>query len=288
MSDLEREPTNQEVQQRFGRRSQVLRQTLDALMRQNGVSRDVLDEAERLLAKSGRVQGGFNTEWTAIHQRKDGPRVADVLLQHLGSLDQLYDQAADLHQRANLEVVIAEEGSELTAADLDAFREARDFHRGNSKVLLKAAVGAAVASILLLLLLFWLVPMPDFAGLGAGDYSSVPQVLSFLGGRLAILGFLGWTVGHLAKMQRAHASQAVLYQDRLSGLRAAELILRKGALLDRRAVIERLSDSYLNLDANSFRRQEPPKGPVGVNLDEVDRFTKSVGALMKSLPTNPE
>jgi hypothetical protein len=285
MSSAPTKLTNNELNNRYVRRYQLFRGIVDGLMKQPGVSREVLEYAETLSAESVPNHNGYSRTWSQISKGNRQSATDGALEEFIEPMDLLYDKAVDLKRQAQQEQAITAEAVELASDDTDAFREARDFHRERSTWLLW---GTIVTSMLSVGLVAWM-----FGFLGADgslfderafSSESWPSLLAFLVGRAALLGILGWIMGHMARMQRAHASQAVLYQDRLSGLRAADLILRRGALEDRRAVVERLAESYLNLETNSFRQQPPTRAPPSVNVDDVERFAAAMSKVIGAMP----
>lgn len=248
-----------------------------------GVSREAFLEAERMLAQLQGISRTFGAAWKQIQDAKQQAERGSLLEASLDAVLELHDDAAALYRRAEDETRLREEGSALQADDLAEFSDARNYHRKQAVYLLAALGGVLIGGIGLVVYVFGLVsPNSVISTSAEGPHGWAELVLVF-GGRVSILAFVGWCLAFLGRLHSAHAAQAVTYQDRVSGLRAGELILRRGSREGRRAVISTMAQSYLALDRNAFstRRRKDDQEDT---FDTAERTAKLIGSVVKSIP----
>ena len=100
------------------------------------------------------------------------------------------------------------------------------------------------------------------------------QLALLLGGRLSAVLLAGWALLFVGRLSQRHARQAVIYQDRLSGMGPAAILLQHGKAAERSNVISSMVEAYLTLNHDAFREPVPEKG---YRLGELKRLTKILG-----------
>lgn len=280
------EMTYSDQQEAYSRRQSNVNKTLSGLLNRPGLTPEHFLEAEALQRRLNSIQGGFASAWSQITSSKQQGNRGALLESSFRAMDELFSEVQLLHRRVNLGESVSEEGKELTAEDEKAFQEARDYHRSRGNLILMVLGVMLVASFAYLAFVFGLHQAVSESGEYQGVEGAVDwtRLVLAVGGRLSLLFFLAWAMKHLARLQAGHASQAVMYQDRLSGLRAADLILRRGSLEARQGVIERMAKSYLDVDSNAFRQIQSEKDAGQVSMDDAERIVKLLTTVLKSVP----
>lgn len=195
-------------------------------------------------------------------------------------LEQLLEQSialnrtlANLHERTIRSEPLAVQGVHVARVEASEFRQARDYHRKASLILI-LFLGLTVIAGVVLLLCFFTQPPIDTSG---------PVLASLLGTRVAILLVLAWTIKFLGHLQSAHSQQGIIYHDRLAGLDAADAIIKYGEREAKEAVLKEMTQAYLSPNVNAFK---PPLPARHSHPSEVRRLLKTLAPLVEALRAN--
>lgn len=78
------------------------------------------------------------------------------------------------------------------------------------------------------------------------------KLLLKITGRFSIVAILTWLIIFIGKLHSKHNKQYILYQDKVSGLNAAEIIITSGGMETREKILLEMTDTYLTLKNNAF------------------------------------
>ena len=137
--------------------------------------------------------------------------------------------------------------------------EGRDYHRELGKWTL---LTLSMLTVVVVVLLIWTASSFDARS------RSLEELIVFLTVRSLSIALLTGLIVFVAKLHSRHARQAVIYQEKLVGFDAVEMVVTSANTETIRAVVHQMARTYLRANADAFRGAER----------DADR---SVGALLR-------
>lgn len=153
---------------------------------------------------------------------------------------------------------ITDSAKEIVSIDKAALESARDYHRNLALYLLFVLLGVSLIGVTIVSSIFGmcsLIPtaIPDTSNIH-GETLLFEAIL-FTGGRVSLILLIGWAIRFIGNLHSHHAAQSVIYQDRLSGLMAASILLNQCGPDERNEMLSQMTDTYLGLKHNAFIEQ---------------------------------
>lgn len=215
-------------------------------------------------AEASAIQRDAQTRLAQLKQ--DGkPTDPDPTIQdHYKRMEAHYEQTRDLYLEARRNAGLTQATAEQLQIERDAFIKARDFHRQQAWVLL-ALVGAIGVAAIWIIVRYFL-----------GEQKIQSEWLA-IAGRTALLVGLGWLLKFMGGLHSRHAQQAVVYQDRLGGLDAFEILLKYGDAQTKAKAQGALIESYLGMADNAFALPVRPEDPK-VDLEALEKMSRILSA----------
>jgi hypothetical protein len=164
-----------------------------------------------------------------------------------------------------------------------SFKDAEGFHRDEARRLMWIIGLAAVTSGIAIGCAFFLRLDTSQIPSGIG----LERLVLILGGRVALLLLVAWTIQFLGRLHRTHSEQAVIYQDRRAALGIIQSMINTTSdTKQRRELIRLLAEGYLNFEQSAFRlRGSLPNEKEGTVEREIRHVKRAIEAIQPLFET---
>lgn len=291
--------TNKQKYQKIQTKLQAIDRTLKNINTKPGLSQDVIELFTELQQKSQVLVNNVNTTWQAVAERQQADQIDGSFDTLFDSISNLLDEVNDLYKESDSESALVKNAKATFKIEKKDYVEARDHHK----------IQAYISLIILLVLcissgIFIWHSFIEFKD-NFDDIKSLIETVKILEtntdfltkivfiktilkitGRLSIVGILVWLIVFVGKLHSKHNKQYISYQDRLSGLSAAELIITAGRTATREKVLLEMTDSYLSLKHNAFNEQYDNNVSAGgfeSQISKFDQIYKKLSSMFKSI-----
>lgn len=191
---------------------------------------------------------------TTPQYEQEGTALNSLLEEANNLFGSLYKLEARIKQN-----LITDSAKEIVKIDKTALESARDYHRQLAQYLLYTLLFVSGIGVLIVSSIFGMcsampIAIPDTSNLHGETL--IFETILFTGGRISLILLIGWAIRFIGNLHSHHAAQSVIYQDRLSGLMAASILLDQCGPDERNQMLSQMTDTYLGLKHNAFIEQK--------------------------------
>ncbi|TGM25418.1 hypothetical protein [Leptospira meyeri] len=257
--------SNRQKYQKLQTKLQAIDRTLNNTISKPGLSQDIVESYSEIQQQYHALSNTIANTWNLVTQRQQVDQIDNSFDTSLDESSTLLDTANTLYKESDAESALIKNAKETFKVEKKDYIEAKNHHKFQAYITLTILLFLCFSAGLFIWNSFIefkdnyddIKSLIDIAKILETDKDFLAKIIFIktilkITGRISIVGILVWLIVFIGKLHSKHNKQYISYQDRLSGLSAAQLIITAGGSSTREKVLLEMSDSYLSLNHNAF------------------------------------
>ena len=262
---------------------------LQAIQRMAGLSKETIEKQHNLTNLSHDIKKQLDVKINLLRSNNKQLQNGTEFNSFITELENLIIESKELLLNAELDSKLTKKVQNAFEVNKEDFMNAMKHHKWLSYIMVIILFLIIISSGFVIWFVF-LNSNENFEDIGSlaeiiGDLKLDKEFLTkviylkialkFIG-RISFIAILYWVVLFIGKLHNKHISQYISYQDKLSGLSTAELIISSGNYTTREKILLTMTETYLSLNENDFIKKDKSEINKKDLLNALKLFLKKV------------
>lgn len=263
MTEKSKTKTLAQIQATITQKLQKIQKTITQINNTTGISIDAFNSGNDYQETYTTYNSEFTNKWNSIVQSHRQNQIGNDFEDIETKIDELFENVADLNREATSQNTVSSRLKSIFSVDKTEFEKSLTYHKTQTIINLILLVLTVIVSLCVVFSLFkfdgnlFTNEVKELLKTDNSYKTGLILVLMQFGGKVAIIFALGWLIKFLGDLTSKHSRQTIIYQDRLSGLNTAELIITAGRSTTREQILKQMAETYLNDKENAFKIELP-------------------------------